>query len=185
MKLKVHKRTGKKSETSAIRREKNIPAIIYGQGKAGEAIVVSGVEFNSLLRDVPKGRLSTAVFELHEEKATTRRAILKDIQYNPTTYDIIHLDFEELLDDVKVNVKIPIECVGVGDCVGIKLGGVLRQVIRSIRVRCLPKDIPSFFQVDIKDLGITDVKRLADLSIPETVRPLTKLTEVAVVIAKR
>lgn len=186
MKLKVHKRNaGKKSENKAIRREKNIPAIIYGQGKQGEALIVPGVEFQALLRQVTPGRLSTTVFELHEEKATTRQAILKDIHYDPTTYNVVHLDFEELLEDVPVNVKVPIECIGANDCTGIKLGGVLRQVIRYLRVRCLPKDIPSSFQVDIKDLGIADVKRLSDLDIPQTVRPLADLKEVAVVIAKR
>ncbi len=68
---------------------------MYGQGKEGEAITVNGVEFNALLRKVQPGRLSTTAFELHEEKATTRRGILKDIHYNPTNYDVIHLDFEE------------------------------------------------------------------------------------------
>ncbi len=111
--------------------------------------------------------------------------ILKDIQYDPTNYSIIHLDFEELLDDVPVNVKVPIECTGVVDCTGVKLGGILRQVIRHLRVRCLPKDMPSFFQVDVKAMGIMDVKRLADLNIPQTVRPLADMNEVAVVIAKR
>ncbi len=137
------------------------------------------------MRKVEPGRLCTTVFELNEPKMKTRRVILKDIQYDPTNYSIIHLDFEELLDDVPVNVKVPIECTGVVDCTGVKLGGILRQVIRHLRVRCLPKDMPSFFQVDVKAMGIMDVKRLADLNIPQTVRPLADMNEVAVVIAKR
>lgn len=186
MKLNVGKRKAvKKSEIKAIRREKNIPAIVYGQGKEGEAITVNGVEFNALLRKVQPGRLSTTAFELHEEKATTRRGILKDIHYNPTNYDVIHLDFEELLDDVPINVKVPIECIGINECAGIKLGGVLRQVIRYIRVRCLPKDMPTHFQIDIREMALGQVRRLSDLKIPESVRPLADLHEVAVVIAKR
>lgn len=186
MKLQVSKRAAdKKSESKALRRAGSIPAIIYGQGKAGEAIIISANEFSTLLRKVESGRLCTTVFELHEPKMTTRRAILKDIQYDPTNYSIVHLDFEELLEDVPVNVKIPIECTGIVDCTGVKLGGVLRQVIRYLRVRCLPKDMPSFFQIDVKSMGIMDVKRLADLNIPQTVRPLADMNEVAVVIAKR
>lgn len=186
MKLKVSKRTaGSKREIKAIRRENNIPAIIYGCGKAGHTLTVNGAEFAGLLRQVEPGRLSTKVFELHTEDGKVHRVILKDIQYNPTNYAVIHLDFEELLDDVKVNVKVPIECTGIVECGGIKLGGVLRQVIRYLRVRCLPKDMPAFFQIDIREMGMADVKRLSDLTIPETVRPLADLHEVAVVIVKR
>jgi large subunit ribosomal protein L25 len=58
-------------------------------------------------------------------------------------------------------------------------------VIRSLRVRCLPQDLPSSFDLDVKSLALFEVKRLADLEIPPAVRPLADLHEVAVVIAKR
>lgn len=186
MKLKLLKRDSlKKSETKKIRREGDIPAVIYVKGKATDAIAVNGPEFNALLRTVQPGRLSTAVFSLADEKGKTRRAILKEIQYAPTTYNVQHLDFEELFDDAPVSVKVPIECIGVADCVGIKLGGFLRQVIRYIRVRCLPKDIPQAFLADVKNMAMYETKRLGDLDIPQTVRPLADLNEVAIVIAKR
>ena len=85
-----------------------------------------------------------------------------------------------------ISIKVPIELVGLVDLRrGEARGAFLRQVIRSLRVRCLPKDIPAFFQVDIRNMGINEVKRLADLGIPETVRPLINVNEVAVVIGKR
>lgn len=186
MKLKVFKRAGqRKSEVSKIRREGNIPAIVYLKGKAAENIAVSGTDFNSLLRTVQPGRLSTTIFTLVGEDGKEYPAIIKEIQYAPTTYQVQHLDFEELVDGVKVSVKVPIECTGVVDCVGVKLGGVLRQVIRYLRVRCLPKDIPTAFQLDVKTLAQRESRRLSDLTIPNTVRPLADLKEVAVVIAKR
>jgi len=111
--------------------------------------------------------------------------ILKEIQYEPTTYDVIHLDFIELFEDHKINVKVPIECVGAAECPGVKLGGVLRQVIRSFPVSCLPKDMPEVFQMDVRTMGMRDSRRLSDLEIPETVRPLVDLHEVAVAIVKR
>lgn len=184
MKLKLMKRDSlKKSETKKIRREGNIPAIIYVKGKSTDAIAIDGAEFSAVLRDVEPGRLSTTIFTLGDGKG--RRAILKEIQYEPTTYKVNHLDFEELFDDAKVNVKVPIECIGVADCAGIKLGGFLRQVIRYLRVNCLPKDIPNVFQLDVRSLSLYEKKRLADLNVPQTVRPMADLNEVAVVIAKR
>ena len=82
-------------------------------------------------------------------------------------------------------MNIPIEFTGVADCVGVKLGGVIRQVIRGLRVRCYPKDMPESFTLDVKNMSMKDCKRLKDLDIPNTVRPLTDLNEVVVVIAKR
>jgi large subunit ribosomal protein L25 len=186
MKLKVFKRTLlKKSELNKIRREGNIPAAMYVRGQATDNITINGNEFSAHLRAVQPGHLSTTIFILVDDQGKERRAILKDIQYEATTYKVQHLDFEELFDDVKVNIKVPIECVGVVDCVGVKLGGVLRQVLRHMRVRCLPKDIPNSFQLDVRSLGQRESRRLKDLQIPQTVRPLVDLNEVAVIIAKR
>src|SRR5262249_5035100 len=158
--------------------------IIYNRSKESETIAVHGTDFTGLMRKVQSGRLPTTVFELVDDKGKVRRALVKEVQYEPTTYQVLHLDFEELLDNVKINVKVPIECTGVVDCVGIKLGGVLRQVIRNLRVRCLPEDLPECFYLDVKNLELFQVKRLQDLEIAPAIRPLADLNEVAVVIAK-
>jgi large subunit ribosomal protein L25 len=186
MKLKTLNRSiVKKSETKRIRREGDIPSVLYVRGKATDNLIVKGSEFEAVLRNAQPGRLSTMLFTLVGQDGKERRAILKEIQYEPTTYHVQHLDFEELFDDVKIKVKVPIECTGAVDCAGVKLGGVLRQVIRYMRVSCLPKDIPSAFQLDVKHLMMMESKRLSDLEIPNTVRPIANLHEVAVVIAKR
>lgn len=186
MELSYFKRLAqRKSEANKIRREGNIPAVIYVRGQNSENVAVSNAEFSALLRQVQPGRLSTTIFKLKDGGGHQRRVILKEIQYAPTTYAVEHLDFEELLDDHKVNVKVPIECVGMGDCAGIKLGGVLRQVIRAVPVSCLPKDIPTAFQLDVRDMSMRDARRLKDIDMPETVRPLANLNEVAVAIVKR
>lgn len=185
MELTVSKRTpGKKSEIKNIRREGNIPAVIYSQGKVGEEFVVNGPAFKKILNQIEPGTISTKVFTLLQNGKKTR-AILKDIQYNVVNYDVIHLDFEELHDQVPVNINIPIQCTGVVDCVGVKLGGGLRQIIRHLRVRCLPKDIPGKFEIDVRELGVNESKRLSDMQIPKEVRPLVDLKEIVVVVSKR
>ena len=185
MKLTITKREGKnKSAVKQIRRDGNVPAILYSAGKPCENIVVNGTEFSTVLREMKPGRLSTTIFSL-EMDGKKRRAIVKDIQYQLTTYVVSHLDFEELFDDVLVNVKVPISCTGGADCAGVKLGGFLRQVIRFVKVQCLPKKIPTEFFVDVRNLGIRQTKRLSDLALPEGVKPLASLEEVVVVVAKR
>lgn len=185
MNLTMFKRNAsRKSELKQIRREGNIPAVLYSKGEAGENIAVNGTEFKALLRGVKPGFLSTTVFILNGDGRKCR-AIVKEIQYKSTNYEVSHLDFVELLDDVRINVKVPIQCTGVIECVGIKLGGVLRQVIRALKVSCLPNEIPGEFYLDVRELGIKQTKRLAAIEIPANVRPLVDLNEVAVVIAKR
>ena len=148
MKLQTVKRAaGSKSEIKKLRREGYIPAVLYVKEKNGETLAIQANEFSSFLRNVKPGHLPTSIFTLVDDKGKERRVLIKDIQYEITNYAVTHLDFEELAEGHKINVKVPIECTGQVDCVGIKLGGVLRQVIRHVRVRCLPKDLPSLFRV--------------------------------------
>ncbi len=185
MKLAVNKRVSeKKKDIKEIRREGNIPAIIYSSKHQSEKLIVNGPDFKTILREMQPGQLPTTIFDLSDGKKS-RRAIIKDIQYHLTTYVVSHIDFEELVDDVPVSVKVPINCTGVAECIGIKLGGFLRQVVRHVQVECLPPLIPKEFMVDVKDLGIRQSKRLKDLSIPSGVKPLASPEEVLVVIAKR
>ncbi len=185
MKLNAEKRTSqKKGDVNALRRAGKIPAVIYSKAGQGELVVIDTGEFKASLREIKQGRLSTTVFTL-KTSGEEKRVVVKDIQYHPTTYNILHLDFQELVKDMPVSVKVPISCVGVVDCVGVKLGGFLRQVIRSVKVECLPHQLPSEFVVDVRDLSIKQTKRLSDLEMPKGVKPLASMDEVVVVIAKR
>ncbi len=185
MKLTVKSREGeKKSDLKTIRRAGNIPAVIYSSTHKPEKLELTGAEFSAVLRGMQPGQLPTTIFTLSDGK-TERKAIIKDIQYHLTTYIVSHIDFEELVENVSVNVKVPVNCIGVAECAGIKLGGFLRQVIRHVKVECLPKNIPSQFLIDVRDLGIRQSKRLKDIPMPQNVRPLASAEEVIVVIAKR
>lgn len=185
MKLTAKKREGEgKSALNQIRRAGNIPAVFYAPGQPGQSIEITGSEFEAHLREIKKGTLSTTIFEI-ELDGKKKKAIVKDIHYDVTSYRIIHLDFEELKDDVPIRVRVPIECVGVGDCAGIKLGGFLRQVIRFVKVKCLPKDLPSQFEIDVQHLSMKQSKRLSDILLPKNVELLARPEEVVVVIAKR
>lgn len=185
MKLEVQKRTtGKKGVTNKLRREGNIPAILYNANGAGTPVFVKGDDLKSILRNLKPGLLSTTVFEVTLD-GKVLKAIIKDVQYHVATYDIEHLDFLQLTDDQPVTLNVPIQMVGVADCAGVKLGGFIRQVIRSLKVTCLPKDIPQEFAVDVRELGLAQAKRLSDIEIPANVKPRAQMNEVAVIIGKK
>lgn len=185
MKLSIFERKAeKKSDTKKIRREGKIPAILYGLSQPPRLICLKGSEMQSILRSLQPQLLATTVFELLEgEKA--HRALVKEIQYHPTSYAIEHIDFMILSDSVPVTVNVPIQIHGAMECVGVKLGGFIRHVIRSLKVKCFPRDLPKEFILNVQNLDLAGVLRLSDLAIPEGVRPLAKMNEVAVVIAKK
>lgn len=185
MKLKVSKRTGnKKSELTKLRHVGDIPAVIYTAGQVGENIIVSGSEFGAVIRSLSKGYLPTTLFELDLE-GSTKRVIVKDIQYHPTTYQVLHLDFLILNDKTTVDVKVPVVFSGSSECVGVKLGGFIRQVIHHVQVRCLPKDIPTNFTLGIQALSIGESMRVGNIEMGKAVRSLIPDKEIIVVIAKR
>lgn len=185
MELEIKARKAEnKTENKKIRRAGGIPAIIYSQGKVGSTVTVDATALQKILNQIVPGTLSTTIFAL-KEGSKTIKAIIKDIQYHRTSYNVIHIDFEELHDNVAVSLNVPIQCVGVVDCIGIKLGGNLRQVCRTLKVKALPKHIPSHIEIDISAMNVGEEKKLADVAIPSHVHPLSDLNTLAVVIAKK
>jgi large subunit ribosomal protein L25 len=174
----------RKSDTKKFRREHKIPAILYFEKEQNKQLLLEGAAFEAILRKMGTGYLGTTIFDLKIDGKSTK-AIIKDIQYQLTTYKVLHIDFEPLLEGKLVTVKVPIKCVGMASCPGIKLGGVLRQVLRHIKVRCLPKDIPQEFFIDVQHLGIAQSKNVSDLECSSLIKLIAKMDQVVVVISKR
>ena len=182
MQLAVKSRT--EPNAKKVRREGQIPAILYSRGAVGEQILVDANDWKKLINLVPKGTLSSKIFELdlHGKK---RKAIVKDVHYHVTTYAVLHLDFEELHEDVEVQLRIPVQLMNTVDCAGVKLGGVIRQVVAQLKVRALPRFIPDCFKIDVKEMQLGQSKRLSEIEIPPGVKPVDDMNNVAVVIARR
>lgn len=185
MKLGASKRTKRaKSELSLIRHEGNIPAILYLPNQENENLTIDGDAFRACLRSIAKGHLPTTIFEL-QLSGKSIRAIVKEIQYHTTSYNILHLDFQQVVDDVPLTANVPVEYKGINECVGIKLGGFLRQVKRHLKVKCLPKDLPSEFVLDIHSLQIGQSRRVRDIDVPKGITLLAGEKDVIGLIAKR
>lgn len=185
MKLTLQKRTNAtKGETNRLRREGHIPAVLYDSKGEASTVSLQKDELQAILRTLKPGLLSTTVFHLNVD-GKQFKGIIKDVQYHVATYDIQHIDFLQLSDHQPVTVNVPIQLVGVADCAGVKLGGFLRQVIRELKVECLPKDIPQTFTVDVRDLGLAQSKRLSDIAMPANVKACAMMSEVAVLVGKK
>ncbi|MGE3953877.1 MAG: 50S ribosomal protein L25 [Parachlamydiales bacterium] len=183
MELTIEKRdASRKRECKRLLREGRIPCVIYGKAGKSTPMSISTAEFGAALRGIKGGCLPTTRFSLKGEGD----AVVKDIQYHRTTYDVIHLDFELIEEGQEIEVSVPIHCVGADQAPGIKTaGGVLRQVIRMLPVRALPGKIPSEVVIDVSGLEMKQTRRLRDIALPDGVKPRRKLDDVVVVIAKR
>ena len=101
--------------------------------------------------------------------------IVKDLNYNVMNDSYVHVDLLEIRMDQKITVSVPI--VLEGEAVGIKMGGVLSQVLRELEVECLPVDIPEQIMLDISDVDIGGVLHVRDISIPGNVSLLNVIDD--------
>ena len=185
MKLTVFPRTAKKkSDAKKVRRQGQIPAVVYGVDQANHNVYLQSDELQAIFRKMRPGLLATTLFELQEGNKTYK-ALVKEIQYHPATYAVLHIDFALVFDDKPVTVNVPIQLAGIAECVGAKLGGFVRPVVRALKVNCLPKDLPEVFVLDVTALDIAQSMTLSQIAMPEGVRPMMKMNEVAVVVAKK
>lgn len=175
----------KKGDIKRLRREGFIPFVLYSKGDKAEAGVVPQVEIEAAMRSIRPGFLPTTVFTLKSESGKERQVIAREVQYKPTSYEIMHIDFMELHDKTPVQVKVPVDLLNVVDCVGVKLGGFLQYVMRHVRVKCLPKNIPSHFEIDVKEMNIAQSRRVRDIAPPKAVTFLDSMENVVVTIAKK
>ncbi|HIU65668.1 MAG TPA: 50S ribosomal protein L25/general stress protein Ctc [Candidatus Enterousia avicola] len=161
LKAEIRNAAGKGAARS-IRKNKNIPAVIYGEKKAPVAIELSGRDFEMLLK-TPS--LRTKLFEIdtangHED------AMLMDVQYHPVTDKVIHADFKRINVKEPVNVSVPVEVINAETSKGLKLGGVLNFAVRKVALRGLIHDIPEKITIDLTNLTIGDSVHGSDLVLP-------------------
>ena len=159
--LNVEKRSSKgKNEARRTRAAGQIPAIVYGAGKATVPITVDRKALSDAFRN---GAGENAIFLLKLGGSDqTRHAMIKELQKDPLTRKALHIDFVRVLMDTKIRVEVSIEIVGVAR--GVKTdGGILDIVTREIAIESLPGSIPAHIPVDVTDLGIGDALRVKDL----------------------
>ena len=186
MKLAITPRTSEtKREAKRLRLNKKIPAVLYHRGKESAPIAIDKLEFEALMRSVPKGQLSTVVFALNDQEGKELHAVIKEVQYNKTTYEVEHLDFAKVDSQSRINVNIPVVLANVVDCVGVKMGGQIRQLVRQIKVNCPGDKIPTAFVIDVKDMNVEEIKKIKDLDVAKDLRPIISPNEVIVMIAKK
>lgn len=159
--LTVEKRSTRgKNEARRSRAKGKIPAVVYGAGKPTVEVAVDRKALSDVFRE---GAGENAIFLLKLEGTDqSRHAMIKELQRDPLSRKTQHIDFVRVLMDAKIRVKVGIEVVG--SAVGVRTeGGILDIVTREVEIECLPGNIPEHIPVDVTELAIGDLIRLADI----------------------
>lgn len=146
-----------------LRRAGRVPGIVYGGGKPAQAVSLDHKELFQLLRQ-EASHSSILGLNLEGQK---EQVLLKDVQLHPYKQQIMHVDFQRVDATHKVHVKVPLHFLNGDIAPGVKLqGGVLSHVMTEVEVVCLPKDLPEFIEVDLKDLSAGHSLHLSHLKLP-------------------
>ncbi len=156
-----------KGGARAIRRAGRIPAIIYGG--EGEPLAVS-VDRHELLQEYGRGGFFSRLYELGVG-GDSIRVLPRDVQLHPVTDLPLHIDFMRTGADTRVNVDVAVAFVNEEEAPGLRRGGVLNTVRRTVSLDCRADSIPEAIVVDLTGLEIGDSVHISHVTLPDGVRP--------------
>jgi large subunit ribosomal protein L25 len=182
--IKARDNVGKQKAKQA-RREKLLPAVVYGED-INLPVAVPPEPFKTLKSlHFSENTIIDLKIEGYEKEKKTIPVLIKDIQYNPLTEEVIHLDFLKISLKEKVKVNVPI--VLKGECKGvIEEGGILEQMLWEIELEALALSIPEKIEVDVSGLDIGDSIHVKDLVVDPGIEILNSEKDtIATVVYKK
>ena len=157
----------KEQGTSAARRtrlQNKVPAVVYHSGVEATPLSVDKISLNKALKT---GQI---IFEINVEDKD-QFVLVKEIQYHPVTDEIIHIDFQKVKEDEKISLEVAVRSSG--EAQGVKLGGLLVQMLNSVTIKCKPAEIPEFLEIDVTDMEMNTNLFVKDITLPEDIEMLT------------
>jgi large subunit ribosomal protein L25 len=153
-----------KNASRRLRREGKVPAVLYGRQQPSTHLVLQKTDIFGILRsESGENSIFKAVFD-----SESRDAMIKELQLDPVTDEILHIDLIQIAMDKVVRVSVPISVTG--EAVGVKTeGGFVDLITREVEVECLPGEIPESIEVDISGLHLHQTIKVENLSSPQGV----------------
>jgi len=165
--LQVHEReVSTKNANRRLRTTGQVPAVVYGGGQDAVPIRVEERKVEEILRSGAGGN-TVFLLQLHGTDQQ-RHAMIRELQTDSISGEMIHIDFQRILMDQKVRIMVPIELHG--EAVGVKTeGGLVDFVTRELEVECLPGRIPEHLEIDLTPLHIGQHVEASELELPDGV----------------
>ena len=142
-----------------------IPAILYGPKAEPLMLSVTTKELETILKTSNIGQVLLNLL-IQNGKQKSRTAMIKELQTQPVSGNLLHVDFYEVAMDQKIKISIPV--VTTGQATGVEEGGVLQMVRHEVEIFCFPNNIPESLEVDITGMSIGDSKHIDEVSIDES-----------------
>ncbi len=151
-----------------LRKSGQLPGIIYGGSKA--PLVIS-LDHNSMYYTLQEEAFHTALVKLVVDGAAAEQVLVRAVQYHPFKQQVLHIDFQRVDDNTKVELKVPLHFVNGDACLGVKLqGGSISHILNEVLVRCVATKLPEFIEVDLGNLAVGQASiHLSDIKLPEGV----------------
>lgn len=180
--MNVERRQGiGKGQVKKLRRSGIVPAILYGGGTEPLPLAIAPRELRRVLHAHAGGGVLVNL-RFPDDQGEARTAIIRDLQYDPVSETLLHVDLQAVSMDEEITVEVSIHVVG--EAAGVKeQKGILAVVQRAVEVACLPALIPERLDVDVTGLRIGDVLTVADLQLPEGIRVLAEPTQALVTVS--
>ena len=151
------------SASRRLRRAGRVPGILYGGDGKPQAI---DIDHNELYQHLRKEVFHSSVLTANVAGAK-HMCLLRDVQWHPYRQLILHADFQRIDAAHKIHQKVPLHFVNADIAPGVKTqGGMVQHVMTELDVRCLPRDLPTFIEVDLKDLSVGQSVHVSQLAIP-------------------
>src|SRR6056300_156449 len=163
LKAEERNETGK-SLARAIRKNGQIPCIIYGDKKEPLAASLNAIETLKLYNS---GKMLSQLIDVETSKGEKFKAISKDVQLHPVKGNIIHVDLLRLGAEARISVEVSVSFIAEEESPGIKEGGILNVSRYTVELDCPATNIPELVEVDLTGLEIGATIHLSDVELPE------------------
>ncbi len=147
-----------------LRREGNVPGVVYGGGEDAVAFAIDSRELRIALAN------AGAVLDLAIDGQTGTPVVVKELARHPVNGETMHIDLLRVRMDTKIEATVVIDLVGADEAPGVREGGVLELVTREVTVEALPGDIPDTITYDASKLEVAATVTLAEITAPSGVK---------------
>jgi large subunit ribosomal protein L25 len=167
MKIEISATSRKAQGTGASRRLRKagrVPGIVYG---SSEPVMIE-LDHNNLYHALRKEAFHASILTLDNE-GKKEQVLLRDFHMHPFRQQVMHIDFERVMADKKIHMKVPLHFINADTAPGVKSGGVISHVLSELNIACLPANLPEFIEVDLAGLSLGHSIHVSDVKLPKGV----------------
>ena len=162
-----------------LRRANKVPGIIYG-GKAAPSPIA--IDHNPLFHALRVEGFHSSILDM-ELDGKPEQVLLRDIQWHAYKQQVMHIDFQRVSADEPIHMRVPLHFRNQENSPAVKTsGGIVSHVVTEIDITCLPKDLPSFIDVDLSTLEAGKPLHVRDIIFPNGVSPVLRGRENPVIV---